>query len=82
MYGGINTPPKIFRSEIQTSESEIQRQNADKEKGRNMAEIYRVFCIGFVLLAFYARNEAFTLFTVIFTAPYWFEWICRKIGVK
>ena len=47
-----------------------------------MAEIYRALCIGCIALALLARNEGFTLFTVVFTFPYWFEWICRKAGVK
>ena len=53
------------------------------QKGRqNMAEIYRALCIGSIALALLVRNEGFTLFTVVFTFPYWFEWICRKAGVK
>lgn len=53
------------------------------KKGRqNMTEIYRALCIGAIALALLVRNEGFTLFTVVFTFPYWFEWICRKAGVK
>lgn len=47
-----------------------------------MAEIYRALCIASIGLTLYCRNEAVTLFTLVFTAPYWFEWICRKAGVK
>ena len=47
-----------------------------------MAEIYRALCIGCIGLTIYCKSEAVTLFTIVFTFPYWFEWICRKAGVK
>ncbi len=47
-----------------------------------MGDIYKAFCIGCIGLTIYCKNEAVTLFTLVFTAPYWFEWICRKAGVK
>lgn len=47
-----------------------------------MAEIYRALCIGCIGLTIYCKNEAVTLFTIVFTFPYWFEWICSKAGVK